>query len=59
VALGLNGTCLLVLFANLLTRNAWWEVAVSIAVVCLALGATAGFQSRRQRMKERRTITDR
>jgi hypothetical protein len=53
VALGLNGLCLLILFANLLAGNSWWQVAVPLAAVCLVLGAVSGFQTRRLRMRER------
>jgi hypothetical protein len=48
-----NALCLLVLLANLLTGNAWWKVAVPIAVVCLLFGGLAGFLARRLRLKER------
>lgn len=44
---------MMVLLANLLTGNAWWRVAVPIAVVCLFLGGLAGFQARRLRLKGR------
>ncbi len=53
LALGLNGLCLLILFANLLTGNSWWEIAVPFAVGCLLLGGLSGFQTRRLRLKER------
>lgn len=53
IAFGLNASCLLVLFVNLLTGSTWWEAAVVIAVVCLGLGGAAGFQARRLRIKER------
>lgn len=52
-ALLFNGLCLMVLLANLLTGNAWWKVAVPVAVVCLLLGGLAGFQARRLRLRER------
>jgi len=52
-AFSFNGLCLMVLLANLLTGNAWWRVAVPIAVVCLFLGGLAGFQARRLRLKGR------
>ncbi|GGI42760.1 hypothetical protein GCM10010988_40650 [Cnuibacter physcomitrellae] len=53
LAFGLNAACLLVLFVNLLTGNAWWEAAVAVAAVCLGLGGAAAFQTRRLRIKER------
>lgn len=53
LALGLNGMCLVVLFANLLTGNTWWEVAVPVAIGFLVLGGLAGFQTRRLRVRER------
>ncbi|WP_251454354.1 hypothetical protein [Microbacterium sp. Marseille-Q6648] len=52
-AFSFNALCLVVLLANLLTGNAWWKVAVPIAVVCLVLGGLAGFLARRRRLKER------
>jgi hypothetical protein len=53
LALGLNGLCLLILFANLMTGNSWWEIAVPVAVGFLLLGGLCGFQTRRLRLKER------
>ncbi len=53
LALALNGLCLVVLFANLLTGNTWWEIAVPIAIGFLVLGGLSGFQTRRLRVKER------
>ncbi|WP_298740903.1 hypothetical protein [uncultured Microbacterium sp.] len=53
LAFSFNALCLVVLLANLLTGNAWWKVAVLIAVVCLFLGGLAGFLARRLRLKER------
>jgi len=53
LAFSFNVLCLMVLLANLLSGNAWWKVAVPIAVVCLLLGGLAGFLARRLRLKER------
>ncbi len=53
LALTLNGLCLVVLFANLLTGNTWWGVAVPIAIGFLVLGGLSGLQTRRLRSKER------
>jgi hypothetical protein len=52
LALGLNGGCLIVLFANLLTRNEFWQVAIGL----LVLGGLSAFQARRLRAKERRDL---
>lgn len=56
LALGLNGGCLVVLFANLLTGNQWWQVAVAIAVGLLIVGGLSAFQARRLRLHERRGL---
>lgn len=56
LALGLNGGCLIVLFANLLTRNEFWQVAVAVAIGLLVLGGLSAFQARRLRTKERRDL---
>lgn len=53
LALALNGLGVSVLIANLLTGAGWTVIAVPIAVVCLILGLTAGFQTRRLRIRER------
>jgi hypothetical protein len=53
-ALALNGIGLIVLFANLLGGNTWWQLAVPIALGCFALGGLAALQARRLRAKERR-----
>ncbi|NQX13960.1 hypothetical protein HQQ80_20210 [Microbacteriaceae bacterium VKM Ac-2855] len=53
-ALAANGSCLLVLLLNLVTGNAWWQVAVAIAVGCLVIGGVLGFRSRSLRIRERR-----
>jgi hypothetical protein len=52
--LAANGSCLLVLILNLVSGNAFWQVAVAIAVGCLVFGAVFGFQARRKRIHERR-----
>jgi hypothetical protein len=56
LALGLNGGCLIVLFANLLTRNEFWQVAVAVAIGLIVLGGLSTFQARRLRTKERRDL---
>lgn len=56
LSLTLNGLCLVVMFANLLTGNIWWELAVPIAIGFLALGGLSGFQARRMRLKERNQL---
>ncbi|GAA1938475.1 hypothetical protein GCM10009775_33280 [Microbacterium aoyamense] len=53
LALTFNGLGVTVLIANLLMGAAWTAIAVPIAVVCLVLGLTAGFQTRRLRIRER------
>ena len=52
LALALNGLCLLVLLANLMTANAWVGIAVPAAAVFLLLGAVVGFRTRRLRKRE-------
>lgn len=54
VALALNGLGLVVLFANLIGGNTWWEIAVPIALGCFVLGGLSALQARRLRSKERR-----
>ena len=54
LAFGLNAAALIVLFANLLTGNTWWQIAVPIALGGLLLGGLSALQSRRLRSKERR-----
>ncbi len=54
LAFGLNAAALIVLFANLLTGNTWWQLAVPIALGGLALGGLSALQSRRLRSRERR-----
>jgi hypothetical protein len=56
LALALNGGCLVVLFANLLTGNTWWQGAVSIAIGLLVLGGLSAFNARRLRARERRDL---
>ncbi|WP_291056286.1 hypothetical protein [Herbiconiux sp.] len=53
-ALALNGAALLALFANLLSGNAAWQVAVGAAIVLLALGGGAAWRARILRLRERR-----
>lgn len=42
------------LLLNLVSANAFWQVAVGLAVCCLIVGAVFGFQARRLRIRERR-----
>lgn len=54
LALALNGLGVAILVASLLAGNVWSWLAVPAAVGFLLLGAIAGFQTRRLRLKERR-----
>jgi len=53
-ALALNGLGLVVLFANLLSGNSWWETAIAIALGCFALGGLSALRARILRTRERR-----
>ncbi|TAJ46616.1 MAG: hypothetical protein EPO52_13715 [Herbiconiux sp.] len=53
-ALALNGLGLVVLFANLLSGNSWWETAIAIALGCFALGGLCALRARILRTRERR-----
>lgn len=53
LALALNGMSVAILVSSFLAGNVWWQVAVPVAVGFLLLGAIAGFQTRRLRIRER------